>query len=61
MIRRGLLAPSLVVSYSHGDAEVRQTVAAVGEALTTYRKAIHEGVEKYLVGRSVKPAFRTIS
>lgn len=57
-IRRGLLMPSLVVSYSHTDRDINQTVEGIAEALEIYRKALDEGVEKYLVGRPVKPVFR---
>jgi glutamate-1-semialdehyde 2,1-aminomutase len=57
-LRRGLLMPSLVVNFSHGDEEVRHTVEAVGEALGVYKRALEEGVEKYLVGRPVQPVFR---
>lgn len=57
-IKRGLLMPSLVVSFSHGDAEIDSTIDAIAEALEIYRKALDEGVEKYLVGRPVKPVFR---
>ena len=57
-IKRGLLMPSLVVSFSHGDAEIDSTIDGIAEALETYRKALDEGVEKYLVGRPVKPVFR---
>jgi glutamate-1-semialdehyde 2,1-aminomutase len=58
MIKRGFLMPSLVVSYAHGDEEIDATVRAVGEALEIYRKALDQGVEKYLESRSVKPVFR---
>jgi glutamate-1-semialdehyde 2,1-aminomutase len=57
-IKRGLLAPSLVVSYAHSDADLDRTIESIGEALVVYRKALDEGVEKYLVGRPVKPVFR---
>jgi glutamate-1-semialdehyde 2,1-aminomutase len=57
-IQQGLLMPSLVVSFSHSDADVDQTIEGIGEALGVYRKALEEGVEKYLVGRPVKPVFR---
>lgn len=57
-IKRGLLMPSLVVSFSHGDAEIDATIDGIAEALEIYRKALDEGVEKYLVGRPVKPVFR---
>jgi glutamate-1-semialdehyde 2,1-aminomutase len=60
-IRRGLLMPSLVVNFSHRDEEVRRTVDGVGAALEVYRKALAEGVEKYLVGRPVQPVFRKLA
>jgi glutamate-1-semialdehyde 2,1-aminomutase len=57
-IKRGLIMPSLVVSYSHTDEDIRRTVERIGEALHVYRKALDEGAEKYLVGRPSKPAVR---
>jgi glutamate-1-semialdehyde 2,1-aminomutase len=57
-IKRGILAPSFVVSYSHTDADIDQTVEVIHEVLFVYRKALEEGVEKYLAGRPVKPVFR---
>lgn len=57
-IKRGLLMPSLIISYSHSDEDVDRTIATIGEALRVYRQAIDEGVDKYLVGPSVRPVFR---
>ncbi|MFO1468569.1 MAG: hypothetical protein U1F35_19350, partial [Steroidobacteraceae bacterium] len=57
-LRRGLLAPNFIISYAHSEADVAQTIDAVGGALTVYRKALDEGVEKYLEGRSIKPVYR---
>jgi glutamate-1-semialdehyde 2,1-aminomutase len=57
-IKRGIIAPSLVVSFSHTDNDIDSTVEAIGESLNVYGKALAEGIEKYLVGRSVKPVFR---
>jgi glutamate-1-semialdehyde 2,1-aminomutase len=57
-IKRGLLMPSLVVSFSHTDSDIDRTIEAIGEALAIYRKALEEGPEKYLEGRPVKPVFR---
>jgi glutamate-1-semialdehyde 2,1-aminomutase len=57
-LKRGLLMPSLIVSYSHTDTDIDQTVEAIHEALAIYRKALDEGVEKYLKGRAVKPVYR---
>ena len=58
MIRRGVIAPSFVVSFSHGDSDIKRTAEAVFEALVVYRKALDEGIGKYLGGRPVKPVFR---
>jgi glutamate-1-semialdehyde 2,1-aminomutase len=58
MIRRGVLAPSFVVSYSHSDADIEHTIDAAAEALRIYRKALQGNVSDYLVGRPVKPVFR---
>jgi glutamate-1-semialdehyde 2,1-aminomutase len=58
IIKRGVIAPSLVVSYSHSDQDIDQTIDAIAEALQVYARALDEGVEKYLVGRSVKPVMR---
>ena len=58
LIRRGVIAPSFVVSFSHSDADIDRTAEAVYEAHVIYRKALDEGVEKYLEGRPVKPVNR---
>jgi glutamate-1-semialdehyde 2,1-aminomutase len=60
-IRRGLLMPSLVISFSHTDAEIERTIEGIGETLLVYRKALEDGAEKYLVGRPLKPVFRTFN
>jgi glutamate-1-semialdehyde 2,1-aminomutase len=61
LIRRGVLAPSFVLSYSHSDADIARTAEAVFDAHVIYRKALDEGVEKYLIGRPVKPVYRTFN
>jgi glutamate-1-semialdehyde 2,1-aminomutase len=58
LIKCGVLAPSLVVSFSHSDADIDRTVDAVGQALVVYKQALDAGVETYLVGRPVQPVFR---
>jgi glutamate-1-semialdehyde 2,1-aminomutase len=58
IIKRGVIAPSLVVSHSHSDEDIDRTIDAINDALGVYRMALEDGVEKYLVGRSVKPVFR---
>ena len=58
LMKRGVLASSLVVNYSHTEADIDRTVEAFHGALGVYRKALDEGVEKYLEGRPVKPVSR---
>jgi glutamate-1-semialdehyde 2,1-aminomutase len=58
VIKRGVIMPSLIVSYSHSDEDVDRTVQVFGEALGVYRRALDEGVEKYLVGRPSNIVFR---
>jgi glutamate-1-semialdehyde 2,1-aminomutase len=58
LIRRGIIAPSLVVSFSHSEADIARTLEVIGEALVVYKRALAEGHEKYLEGRPVKPVFR---
>lgn len=58
IIRRGVLATSLVVNYSHTERDIDLTIDAFAEAFVVYRKALDEGIEKYLCGRPVKPAIR---
>jgi len=57
-IRRGVLMPSLVLSYSHTDSDIDRTVEAIDGALSVYRKALDDGVEHYLVGRPSQIVFR---
>lgn len=58
LVRRSVIAPSFVVSFSHTDADIDQTADAVFEAHRIYRKALDQGIDKYLVGKSVKPVYR---
>jgi glutamate-1-semialdehyde 2,1-aminomutase len=57
VIRRGVIAPSFVVSYSHNDDDIDRTIEAVDGALTVYERALSDGVDKYLVGPSSTTVF----
>jgi glutamate-1-semialdehyde 2,1-aminomutase len=57
-MRRGLIAPSFVVSYAHTDGVIDQTIELIDAALAVYSQALAQGVSKYLVGRPVKPVLR---
>lgn len=50
-IRRGILMPSLVVSYSHTSEDIDLTIETIDAALAVYRQALDNGVEHYLAGR----------
>lgn len=58
LIGRGVIAPSFVVSFSHSDADIERTAEAVYAAHVVYRKALDEGIDKYLDKRAVKPVNR---
>jgi len=58
MIRRGVIAPSLVVSYSHSDQDIDKTIDAVAGSLGVYARALEEGIDNYLLGLPVKPVMR---
>ncbi len=53
-----MLAPSFIVSYSPTDADIDRTIDAAAGALAIYRRALDEGVDRFLVGPSVKPVYR---
>ena len=56
-IRRGVLMPSLVVSYSHTDADVDRTIDAIDGALGVYAKAMVDGTDGYLIGAPSRHVF----
>lgn len=58
-IRRGVLAPSLVVSYSHRAEDVAATVEAFDGALGVYRRALEDGAGAHLVGRASQVVYRS--
>lgn len=61
MLRNGVIAPSFVISAAHTDADIAATVDAVDKSLQVYGRALQDGVDSQLQGRSVKPTFRSRS
>jgi len=56
LIRRGVLAPSFVVCYSHSNDDIERTLEAIDGALGVCVRGLNDGIEQYLVG----PASRTV-
>jgi glutamate-1-semialdehyde 2,1-aminomutase len=57
-ILRGVLMPSLVVSYSHTDNDIDLTVHAIDGALEIYKRALESGIKHYLVGHPTQSVYR---
>ncbi|MBW8333210.1 MAG: glutamate-1-semialdehyde 2,1-aminomutase [Prolixibacteraceae bacterium] len=57
-MKRGLLMPSSIVSFSHSDKDISDTVEKMHDAMIVYKKALDEGIDKYLIGRPVAPVWR---
>jgi len=58
MIKYNVIMPWIAVSYAHGGKELNKTFDAVENSLKVYKKALEDGIEKYLNGPSIKPVFR---
>jgi len=57
-IKRGVIGPSLVVSYSHTNEDIDRTVDAIDDALKVYVRALNDDVKRLLVGAPCKPVQR---
>lgn len=58
MIKRGVFMPWIALSHSHTDKILHQTMIALKGTVLTYRRALNNGVKKYLKGNIIKPVFR---
>jgi glutamate-1-semialdehyde 2,1-aminomutase len=58
LIRNGILAPALTVSYAHTEDDIDRTVDAFDRALPVYRRALEDGFEAHLVGRPSRVVYR---
>lgn len=58
MVRNGVLMPWIALSYRHGKTQLEVTEDAIDKSFRVYRRAIEDGVEKYLQGAIIKPVFR---
>jgi glutamate-1-semialdehyde 2,1-aminomutase len=58
MIKNGVLIPWIALCYRHGDEELLKTERALEASFSIYKKALQQGVDKYLQGPAIKPVFR---
>ena len=58
VIRRGVIMPSLVISYAHTDEDVDRTIDAIDGALAIYKQALNDGFDRYLTGRPSQTVYR---
>ena len=58
MVKRGILMPWITNSYAHKKAELDFTLKNIRYSLEVYKKALQEGLEKYLHSQIIKPVFR---
>lgn len=58
MIKNGILMPWIAVSFAHKEEQLKFTFEALEKVLVVYKKALLEGIDKYLEGPPIKPVFR---
>jgi glutamate-1-semialdehyde 2,1-aminomutase len=58
MANNRVLMNYISISYSHGEEELKITLNAIEKTLKIYKKALSEGINKYLRGDVIKPVFR---
>jgi glutamate-1-semialdehyde 2,1-aminomutase len=58
MIKEKILMPWVSICYAHEEEELEITLNAARKVLKIYAEALDKGVEKYLIGRAIKPVFR---
>jgi glutamate-1-semialdehyde 2,1-aminomutase len=47
-----------MLSYSHSDGDIQRTLEVYAEAMEVLKRGVREGVDKYLAGNKLQPAFR---
>jgi glutamate-1-semialdehyde 2,1-aminomutase len=59
MIKNRILMPWIALSFAHGEKELDMTLSATRNSLYIYKRALNEGCNKFLFGKTIKPVFRT--
>jgi|UniRef100_A0A6C0IY75 glutamate-1-semialdehyde 2,1-aminomutase len=58
MCKNGVIMAWIAVSFSHGENEMKITLDAIEKSLIIYKKALDEGIDKYLESYVIKSVFR---
>tara|TARA_B100002051_G_C16735145_1_gene640799 strand:+ start:165 stop:1532 length:1368 start_codon:yes stop_codon:yes gene_type:complete len=58
MLRNEVLMPWISIAYRHNAKVLDKTLNSLDRALFVYKKALKNGVKKYLKGHVIKPVFR---
>lgn len=58
MLKRNILMPYISICGMHGETELKLTLKAVEESLAVYKRALTDGIDRYLPCRPIRPVFR---
>ncbi len=58
LIKEGVIMTWISFSLAHRNEELNKTIDALDKACKVYKAALEDGLEKYLLGHTVKPVFR---
>jgi glutamate-1-semialdehyde 2,1-aminomutase len=58
MIKNNVLIPWVSIAYRHNKKELELTILALEKSLYVYKKALFDGLKRYLKGPSIMPVFR---
>jgi len=58
MIRKNVLIPALTFCYRHDKKQLTETQEALDHTFAVMRKALDDGIDKFVKGAIVKPVFR---
>ena len=58
MIKNNILMNGIAPSFSHKEKELEKTLVAIEKTLKIYKKALENGIDKYIKPTFIKPVFR---
>jgi len=58
MLKRRVLIPWVAMALAHGTTEIEMALEAGAQSMEIYSRALNDGIEKYLEGRSIQNVFR---